>query len=121
MGVVGGRGNDLSVSFADSSPERGARKNGNPLGSPFRGAVSRRLTERFVPFPDKSPSIHPNKTESFPANDSVLRHVVLIRRLGAGRLESTAPVTPPRAAPIMISPSMPGTAKALPPRLTARP
>ena len=46
--VVEVTGYDLSVSFADSSPGRGAKKNGNPLAPLLRGAVTRSVTERFV-------------------------------------------------------------------------
>ena len=56
---VGEMGNDLSVSFADSSPGRGAKKvtiTGGSLASPFKGRCPEGA-ERFVPLPDKSPFI----------------------------------------------------------------
>ena len=48
--------NDLSVTdfVADSSPERGAKKEDIQcvsLGSPLRGAVTRSVTERSFPYP----------------------------------------------------------------------
>ena len=73
--------NDLSVSLtADSSPERGAKRNEarGSLGSPFRGAVTRSVTERS--------SHNPDKTLFIPAEKRLSIHETAARGHVRGRL-----------------------------------